>query len=245
MHFSTVTSISVVLAGFLLVAATPVTTDLVVARTPTRSIVSTTRHIYDRNGTKIATIKDGVVSGNVDVATLEPLLDPQIVTEAFKSVVAITQAVCNTSGPIFCGVLGTVTVNGVFHDLHYQRNGSFSGLRSIQHGPVDQMDKREDFYNAEDNNDGGMVVDYYYIDENETACDSFDSTSTLVQDFANDAIADMESSETIIECAEFDDSNGLLNGGLLTVGWNGQAYQFDEPNESYAVTAQCYGYGSE
>ncbi|KAH9947036.1 hypothetical protein B0H21DRAFT_708759 [Amylocystis lapponica] len=295
MRFSTVlTGTAVVLAGSLLVAATPVTTDLVVARAPTRSIISTTRYIYDRNGTKIATVKDGVVSGDVDLATLEPLLNPEIVTKAFDAAVSITQAVCTNGGAIACGVvgaiavfgvfftawysrrdldgplidinteypaisgcgttcrlkfeaeegpwrsIGNVTVNGIFHDLHYQRNGSFSGLRSIQHGPVDQMNKRQSFHNGEDNNDGGMVVDYYFVDESEKAYDSFHSTSTLIRDFADDAIGSMKTSNTVIECADFGDSDGLLNGGLLTVGWNGQAYQIDEPGESEAITKECY-----
>ena len=130
-------------------------------------------------------------------------------------------------------------MDGIFHDLHYQRNGTFSGLRAIQYGPVDQLSKRQTFENGEDN-DGGMVVDYYFYDENETAYDSFDSTSTLISDFANDAIGDMESSSTIIECADFGDSDGILNGGLLTVGWNNQAYQIDEPGESASITNTCY-----
>ncbi|KAH9947050.1 hypothetical protein B0H21DRAFT_883369 [Amylocystis lapponica] len=295
MRFSTVIAgTAVMLAGCLLVAATPVTTDLVVARAPTRSIVSTTRYIYDRNGTKIATVKDGVASGNVDVATLESLLNPEIVTKAFDAAVSITQAVCGSGNALACGVVGTVavfgvfftawlsrrdldgplidvnteypaisgcgtacrlkfeaeegpwrsignvTVNGIFHDLHYQRNGSFSGLRSIQHGPVDQMSKRQGLHNGEDNNDGGMVVDYYFVDENESAYDSFGPTSTLIQSFADDAIDSMQSSNTVIECADFEDSDGLLNGGLLTVGWNGQAYKLDQPGESQALTDQCY-----
>ncbi|KAH9927875.1 hypothetical protein B0H21DRAFT_894853, partial [Amylocystis lapponica] len=122
MRFSTVlTGTAVVLAGSLLVAATPVTTDLVVARAPTRSILSTTRHIYDHNGTKVATVKDGVVSGDADVATIEPLLDPELVTKAFESVASITQAVCTGGGPIACGVIGAVAVFGVFFTLWYGR----------------------------------------------------------------------------------------------------------------------------
>ncbi|KAH9947044.1 hypothetical protein B0H21DRAFT_369780 [Amylocystis lapponica] len=300
MRFSTIlASAAVVLAESLLVAANPITTDLVVARAPTHSIVSTIRYIYDRNGTKIATVKDGVTSGDVDLATLEPLLNPEIVTKAFDAAVSITQAVCSTGGPIACGVvgaaavfgvffaawysrrdldgplidinteypaisgcgtacrlkfeaeegpwrsIGNATVNGIFHDLHYQRNGSFSGLRSIQHGPVDQMSKRQSFQNGEDNNDGGMVVDYYFYDENETAYDSFDSTSSMINNFANDAMATMQSANTVIECADFGDSDGILNGGLLTVGWNGQAYQIDEPGESEALTKECYSDGTE
>ncbi|KAH9947045.1 hypothetical protein B0H21DRAFT_708767 [Amylocystis lapponica] len=300
MRFATVlTGTVVVLAGFLLVAATPITTDLVVARAPTRSIVSTTRYIYDRNGTKIATVKDGVASGDIDVATIEPLLNPEIVIKAFDAAASITQAVCTNAGPIACGVvgaaavfgiffaawysrrdldgplidinteypaisgcgttcrlkfeaeegpwrsIGNVTVDGIFHDLHYRRNGSFSGLRSIQRGPVDQLSKRQSFHNGEDNNDGGMVVDYYYLDENETAYDSFGSTSSMINGFASDAIDAMQSSNTVIECADFGDSNGILNGGLLTVGWNGQAYQLDEPNESQSLTSECYSDGTK
>ncbi|KAH9947046.1 hypothetical protein B0H21DRAFT_369617 [Amylocystis lapponica] len=293
MHFSTVlTGTAVVLAGSLLVAATPVTTDLVVARAPTRSIVSTTCYIYDRNGTKIATVKDGVVSGDVDLATLEPLLNPEIVTKAFDAAVSVTQAVCSNGNAIACGVvgaaavfgfftawysrrdldgplidisteypgipgcgttcrlkfeaeegpwrsIGNATVNRIFHDVHYQRNGSYSGIRSIQHGPVDQMSKRQLISSSDEDNDGGVVVEYFFVDENKAAYDSFGSTPSLINNFANDAIASMQSANTVIECANFGDSDGYLDGGLLTLGWNGQEYHIDEPGEAEALTDKC------
>lgn len=112
-------------------------------------------------------------------------------------------------------------------------------MRSIQYNSTNQTSKRQNFENGE-HNDGGLVVDYYFLDENESAYDSFHSTSTLIKNFANDAISDMASSNTVIECADFGDSGGILDGGLLTVGWNNQAYQIDEPGESESLTRECY-----
>lgn len=105
------------IASSLLVSATPVTTDLVI-RSPT--IVSTTRHVYAANGAKLATIKDGDTMG-LDLATLEPLANPEIVTKAFDAAVSITQAVCTNGGPVACGVVGAIAVFGVFFSLWYGR----------------------------------------------------------------------------------------------------------------------------
>ena len=117
-------------------------------------------------------------------------------------------------------LIGNATVHGVFHAIHYKRNGTLNGLRSIQFGSVKSASKR-----AEDN-DGGVVVDYNWNSISETAYDSFDSTQTLVDDFSNDIVGDMQAANGIQSCADFEDSDGVLDSGLVSIGWNNVPFQF-------------------
>lgn len=128
-------------------------------------------------------------------------------------------------------------MNGVYHDLHYRRVGNIQGIRAVQFGTITV--KRRQEQDAQDYNDGGMMTDYFFIDENETAYDSFDSYSSQISSFADDAVDAMEQAGTIIECVNFEDSDGLLNGGLLAFGWNYSPYQF-QAGQSEAMTQECY-----
>lgn len=82
--------------------------------------------------------------------------------------------------------------------------------------------------------------DYSWVSNNEGPYDSFHSTEAGTSYFAANAggwIAD--SSHSIASCASFSDSQGTLNNGLLTIGWNNQEFQWTEPGEEEAAYNSC------
>ena len=101
-----------------------------------------------------------------------------------------------------------------------------NGLRSVQYGSDQEYEKR-----AEDK-DGGVVVDYHWQSLSETAYDSFHSTQSLIKDFSGDIVADMQDANTILSCADFADSDGYLNSGVVSIGWHGSAYKFGNGEEN-------------
>ena len=129
-------------------------------------------------------------------------------------------------------LIGNATVNGIFHTLHYKREGSYNGLRSIQYGSEEEFAKR-----AEDNY-GGVVVDYNWLSLSEQAYDSFDSYSSEISDFADDIVDVLIDDNSIQACADFEDSDGLLDGGLVSIGWNNQPFEFQDGQEE-ALLDEC------
>ena len=89
-------------------------------------------------------------------------------------------------------------------------------------------------------NDGGFVGDYSWISNNEGPYDSFHSTSAGTSYFAANAGGWMvDSAQSIAACASFSDSDGILDNGLLTLGWNNQEFQWNEPGEMEAAYSDC------
>ena len=89
-------------------------------------------------------------------------------------------------------------------------------------------------------NDGGFVGDYSWISNNEGPYDSFHSTSAGTSYFAANAGGWMiNSAQSIAACASFSDSDGILDNGLLTLGWNNQEFQWTEPGEMEAIYSEC------
>jgi hypothetical protein len=123
-------------------------------------------------------------------------------------------------------MVGNATVNGLFHTMHFKKNGTISGVRSIQHGPVSSTSGIQ--ARQQQDNDGGVVVDYYWFNNNENAYDSFDSYPAEVSQFADDAVNTMVDTNDIEECASFTDSDGVLAPGLLAVGWNNAPFEFQD-----------------
>ena len=128
--------------------------------------------------------------------------------------------------------IGNATIDGVFHAIHYKRNGTLNGLRSVQYGSAEDFVKRaEDDY-------GGVVVDYNWNSLSEAAYDSFHSTSSQVTDLGDDIAGGMESANSILTCADFADSDGRLDEGLVSVGWGGEGYQFQD-GEQGGLLSEC------
>ena len=89
-------------------------------------------------------------------------------------------------------------------------------------------------------NDGGIVADFSWLTNNEGAYDAFHSTTSGTSFFAANAGGwIVGSSHSIASCAAFSDGEGVLDNGLLTVGWNGKAFEWMEPGEEGAVYAAC------
>lgn len=121
-------------------------------------------------------------------------------------------------------VIGNVTVQGIFHSLHYQRQGSISGFRSIEHGPISAAG----VVSRAEGGEGGVVVDYNWRSLSEQAYDSFHSTSSQVQGFGSTITSAMWDANSIEGCVDFGDSDGRLDTGVFTVGWNGVPFQWQD-----------------
>ena len=93
---------------------------------------------------------------------------------------------------------------------------------------------------SDPDNDGGVVADLSWVSDNEGPYDSFHSTSAGTSFFAANAGGwIVGSSHSIASCASFSDEQGILNNGLLTIGWNGKTFQWTEPNEEETAYTFC------
>jgi hypothetical protein len=129
--------------------------------------------------------------------------------------------------------IGNVTVDGIYHDLHYSRSSDIHGLRVHQTSGSDSNGKR----NEED--EGGFVIDYYWNAPNVAAYDSFGSTNSEINEANNDLIGYMQPRNAIEACTDFTDYDGELNTGLMTVGWNNQAFQYSSESAKQAHLSEC------
>lgn len=129
-------------------------------------------------------------------------------------------------------MIGNATLTGVFHEIHYRRSGNYTGLRAIQmsNGGLGRREEK---------NSGGVVIDYNWNTNNHANYNSFGSTSAMSTSFADSAISDMANGNTVIECQAFEDSGGVLDTGLITAGWNNQAFQWTEDGEFEGVMNEC------
>lgn len=131
-----------------------------------------------------------------------------------------------------------VTVDGAFHNIFYRRQETVSGLRAVRScTPSAGNGKRQQ--DVEDN-DGGMVADYYYVDEDEPAIDTFNSTISQIQTYAQETTSAFAAAGTILGCAIFSDSDSALDEGLLAFGWNAQPFVFSSPSEANSLAQECY-----
>lgn len=121
-------------------------------------------------------------------------------------------------------VIGNSTVHGVFHSLHYRRQGSISGFRSIEHGPISNIG----VVSRAEGGEGGVVVDYNWRSLNQQAYNSFHSTSSQIQGFGSTITSAFWNANSIEGCVDFNDSDGRLDTGVFTVGWNGRAFQWQD-----------------
>ena len=115
--------------------------------------------------------------------------------------------------------IGNATIDGIFHDLHYRRNGSVAGLRAMQYPSHGLSTRSEDDF-------GGVVVDYHWNDANRAAYDDFGSNQGYIDGTAQLWAQELQNLDANVECASWYDDAGLLNSGVLTVGWNDQPWQF-------------------
>ena len=89
---------------------------------------------------------------------------------------------------------------------------------------TDVHDKRYD-----ENDDGGFVADYYWNSDNEGPYDSFGSSSSGTEFFAQNAADYMiDSVQGVSACAGFTDAQGPLDNGILAYGWNDQPYLWQD-----------------
>ena len=113
-----------------------------------------------------------------------------------------------------------VTINGTFHELHHFRNGSTAGMRA--HQKVSKANLQRNPYDQEDYK--SVVADYYWNFGIVQAYDNFDSNSELDL-IAGTAVGSyMISNNYVAACVDFLDTTGLLDDGVLAVGWNEQPY---------------------
>jgi hypothetical protein len=127
---------------------------------------------------------------------------------------------------------GNFTTDLLFHELHFSKKGSILGIRSYQQ-PVSSIVSRSD-----EGNDGGIVVDYMWEGGNQAAYNSFGSSNNEEVTDSNFFEQKLEQSDSVVECAGWRDNNGLLAAGLLAVGWDNRAYNW-QPGESQVYLDRC------
>ena len=131
--------------------------------------------------------------------------------------------------------IANVTVNGTFHELHHFRNGSTAGMRARQ--KVNKANSRRDPYDQEDYE--SVVADYYWNFGIVQAYDDFDSNSELDL-IAGTAVGSyMISNNYIAACVDFLDTAGLLDDGVLAVGWNEQPYIWNNQSQLDNQISTC------
>lgn len=84
---------------------------------------------------------------------------------------------------------------------------------------------------ARDNtvNDGGFIGDYNWDNNNKAQYDSFHSSTDSTHYFANNAGGWMVNSQkAITACADFSDSQGTLDHGIFSMGWNNQPFEWQD-----------------
>ncbi|THG96350.1 hypothetical protein EW026_g5463 [Hermanssonia centrifuga] len=131
---------------------------------------------------------------------------------------------------------------GIFnHSLHYYNHGSNTHtLRAWQRNFVlngtEGSDKR-----AESDNDG-TVIDYNWQSTNEQSYDDFGSSSASSSYFAANSMGYMiDTAQGIAACADFADQDGDMDEAVLTIGWNDQPFDWDEPGEFESALSSCKG----
>jgi len=107
---------------------------------------------------------------------------------------------------------------------------------------TDSTSKR-DPYDQDENS--GVVGDFYWSSDssNLAAYDSFDSSTSGDNEFASEISNDMEGGNWIEACADFGDSDGLLEGGVIALGWNGNPFSYSSQSALDDHLADCKASG--
>lgn len=155
--------------------------------------------------------------------------------------------------------VGHVQHVGLNHTVHYYNDGNIQRLRARCANSVcclafsnSPASSTVPFWNAtsglsarqDPDNDGGFVGDYSWLTNNEGPYDSFHSTSDGTSYFAANIGGYMMSESGIAGCAAFQDSQGTLDNGLLTYGWNNEEFQWTEDGEEEAAYNDCASQGA-
>lgn len=74
----------------------------------------------------------------------------------------VCQLKANAASTTSWAAVGNITVDGIFHDVHFSQNGQVLGLRAVQ--AADSNARRDDTYD-----DNGVVAAYFWQDDHETA----------------------------------------------------------------------------
>lgn len=114
--------------------------------------------------------------------------------------------------------IGNSSVEGVH--LLYIRSGNMHGIRAID---ADTLEKRT---SKDESKQGGFVGDFYWHAPNQQAYNSFHSTSSEIQNVANLLTSYVLKYSSIESCVDFGDSDGELNSGVVTFGWNNSPFAY-------------------
>jgi hypothetical protein len=142
--------------------------------------------------------------------------------------------------------IGNATVDGVFHHVHHFRNGTSRGMRAWQTSdPTTTTSsqtrrKRQNPYDQDEDSEG-MVGDFYWTSTsaNDEAYDTFNSNTGIDDEAANDITNFMESGNYIEACVDFYDTDGVLENGVIAIGWNGEPFIFSSQSALDEQLAQC------
>ena len=133
---------------------------------------------------------------------------------------------------------GNATFNGHMHQIHHFRNGSTMGIRAYQkNGAVSGTLKKRDPYDQEDYE--SVVGDYYWNYGTGAAYDSFHSTTDEINSAGNHVGTYMANNNYIAACVDFEDSTGLLDDGVISVGWNDQPYIWNSQSALDSQISTC------
>jgi hypothetical protein len=115
---------------------------------------------------------------------------------------------------------GNATFRGHVHQIHHFINGTTIGIRAYQkNGPA--LSKRNP-YDQEDYE--SVVGDYYWNYGTGASYDSFHSTTAEINAAGDDVGGYLYYNNYIAACVDFVDSTGLLDDGVIAMGWNNQPY---------------------
>lgn len=135
-------------------------------------------------------------------------------------------------------LIGNATIGNTLHTIHFARNGSVSGIRAISRGNIlpsslntivntftenittiaSILQKR-----AEDD-EGGIVVDYFWRNSNEQAYKDFQPSQQSTDQYSEDIANDLWNADSAQGCADFLDADGVLGGGLVSIGDHGRPF---------------------
>jgi hypothetical protein len=121
-------------------------------------------------------------------------------------------------------LIGKATVQGQYHHLHHLRNGNILGIRA-SHLSASRLSKRYGFLDPYDQDEyNSVVADYYWAISTEADFNDFHSTKQMISTAANHVGSYMALKRFNTACVDFVDDSGLLDNGVMAVGWGGQPF---------------------
>ena len=131
--------------------------------------------------------------------------------------------------------IANVTVNGTSHELHHFRNGSTVGMRARQ--KVSKANSRRDPYDQEDYE--SVVADFYWSDGTVEAYDNFLSNSGIDVTASAAVGSYLISGNYVAICVDFLADEGLLENGVIAIGWNEQPYIWNSQSQLDNQISTC------